>query len=310
MRKLLTVLAIVMAVPAANAATAAGSLDSDSFLRQQGWKRCEDRPEFLSPDPDVKTICYYEKANSVPSCGLLSKIPGSEKPNFMELVSSDAGADYPQCMGINFMVPFVLQGKYYLAIEYESRETREDFYRAFYFIYKDGPRGYAVDKTLNSATPSIQGDIGPDIPDPSKKMDGVRFARRVSIATAFPHWRFLDLHFISNQRSSFAVLDDRESSRCYFVAEAGADPIAMSDETFVPDAKCIGIVATGQLERAGTIYYLAMFESDKTPIKLVVTSVNQNGRITPEKELSDALNRSGSFKDMQGAKRRLSGLLH
>ena len=214
MRTLLTVLAIVMAVPAANTATATGSLDSESFLRRQGWRSCEDRHEFLSPDPDIKTICYYEKANSVPSCGLLSKIPGSEKPNFMELVSSDAGVDFPQCMGINFMVPFVLQGKHYLAIEYQSRETREDFYRSFYYVYKDGPRGYVADNTLNGATPSIQGDIGPDIPDPSTKMDGVKFARRASIAATFPHWRFLDRHFISNKKSSFAVNDDSRSRRC------------------------------------------------------------------------------------------------
>jgi hypothetical protein len=57
------------------------------------------------------------------------------------------------------------------------------------------------------------------------------------------------------------------------------------------------------------MYYLAMFKSHKGRQVVAVTSVSPDGKVTAEKALSDAVNRSGATKDMKTARASLSNML-
>lgn len=280
---------------------AAEVLDPAQFIRQRGWRPVEGHIQAHSPSQDIAPMLYYEKGNSVPSCGLIAVSPNEKDPTFFELVSSDPGADYPQCMGVISMVPFRLQNRDYIAVEYESRDTREDFYRSFHYVYRDAAMGYLRDKTLTAVVPSNA--------PASKHMDGVKIARAAHLAKAFPQWRLLDRDFISDTSSSFAILEDKKKQRCHFVAEAGGAPVMAHHEEFVPDTKCVSVLASSRIEKAGTLYYLVMFKSDKGKQLVAVTSVSPAGKVTAEKALSDRVNRSGATKDIRTAKASLSNML-
>jgi hypothetical protein len=288
---------------------AAEALNAAQFIHQRGWKPVEGGPIAHSPSQDVAPMLYYEKGNLVPSCGLIAATPGEKEASLIELVSSDPGVNYPQCIDIISMVPFRLHNKDYIAAEYVSRDTREDFYRSFHYIYRDAAKGYVTDKSLTEAVPDSSRDIPSATPTASKTTDGIKLARAAYLAKAFPQWRFLDRDFISDKASSFAILEDKKTEQCHFVAEAGAAPVTLHHEEFAPGTKCVSVLASSRLEKTDTMYYLAMFKSDKGKHVVAITSVSPDGKVTAEKALSDAVNRSGATKDMKTARASLSNML-
>ena len=60
---------------------------------------------------------FYDKGNSVPSCGLLVSSAAGKGPIFIELVGSDPGVGFPQCLSIARITPFKLLKKDYLVID-------------------------------------------------------------------------------------------------------------------------------------------------------------------------------------------------
>jgi hypothetical protein len=288
---------------------AAETLNPEQYMRQRGWRPLERQHIARSPSQDIAPVQYYEKGNSVPSCGLITAAPSAKGPNFIGLVSSDPGVDYPQCINIVSMVPFKLQNRDYIAVEYVSRDTREDFYRSFHYVYWDALKGYITDPILTEAVPDSLGDVPAVTSTASKTTNGVTSARAAYLARTFPQWRFLDRDFISDKTSSFSIMEDKKMQQCHFVVEAGAMPITLNHEEFSPGTKCVAVLASSRLEKAETMFYLAMFKSDKGNQVAAITSVSPDGKVTAEKALSDAVNRSGATKDMKTAKSSLSKML-
>jgi hypothetical protein len=231
------------------------------------------------------------------------------KPNFVELVSMDANATYPYCMNIASIVPFKLNTKEYVAVEFVQRDTREEFYRHFVFLYRDGTKTYVVDESLNAVDPNGPTDVSAATPNPSRTLDGVKLARTAYVAKTFPKWNLLERHFIADKSSSFAILEDKKAQQCYFVVEAGGAPVALNPADFSPGMKCASALASSRFEKAGAVYYLAMFNSEKGEKTVAITSISPSGRVVAEKALSYTLNRSAAIKDIKSAKAALSEAL-
>jgi hypothetical protein len=271
----------------------ANLIDPEKFIRERGWGATDAKPTAISPSRDVVPIMFHENGNSVSSCGILLTAPGTQEPRFVELVRTEPGMTYPHCMAIDSMTAFKLGGKPYISVEYVQRETREDSYRYSTLFYL-GSGGYIKDASLGSGLE--------DSPELAKALIGMKMARIKYIKRIFPRWRFLERHFISEKNSSFAAFENPEAHRCHFVVEAGTTPTALNHDDFVAETSCTNVLASSRLEKAGTIYYLAMFKSQGSASKVAVASVEPSGKITAEKTLSDRVNRASPVKDIRSAK--------
>ena len=110
--------AVFTAIPDSKAAA---QDDAAKHIAQRGAKISDVKPIAQSLGSDVIPVIYYEKGKTVQSCGLFINVPGKQNPDFVELSSPDPGADFPQCLNITAIVPFKLQDKNYITVEYISR---------------------------------------------------------------------------------------------------------------------------------------------------------------------------------------------
>lgn len=282
-----------------------GTVDVDSYLQQQGWKRYDTTALPRSPVPGVVPLMFYDKGNSVPSCGLLVAAPAGKGPTFIELVGSEPGAGFPQCLSINAITPFKLQNVEYIVVQYLSRETREDVDRRFHYLVRSAAQGFVTDKVLTDAAPVSSVGQGDAKRTAAISPDGVRIARLAQLKKAEPAWRLIERDFVSDKSSSFATFEDKKAAGCQFVTEAGAAPLITSNVTFAPSSKCDSVLASSRFEKSGKIYYLAMFKTNDRKQLVGVTSVAADGRIEVEKTLSEFINQSGMTKDMKAAKAAL-----
>ena len=253
---------------------------------------------------------FYDKGNSVPSCGLLTASVGGKGPAFIELVGSDPGVGFPQCLSIPAITAFKLQNKEYIVIEYLSRETRDDVDRHFHYLVRSEAQGFVTDKLLTEAAPVTTAGKGATESATSKSMDGVRFARLAQLGKAQSAWRMVERDLIFDKASSFATFEDKSASRCQFVTEAGASLVVTSYDAFAPLSKCDSVLASSRFEKGAKIYYLAMFKTQDKKQLVGVTSVAEDGHIAVEKTLSESINRSGMTKDMKTAKAALVKEIH
>jgi hypothetical protein len=306
MNKLIsTILLLSLATSSKPVLAASPPPDARSYLQQQGWRPYESASLPRSPVPEVVPLMFYDKGNSVPSCGLLVASSGRQGPAFVEMVGTDAGVGFPQCLSIASITPFKLLKKDYLVIEYLSRETRADVDHRFHYLVRNNAQDFVTDKALTEAAPVTsagQGATGAA----AKPMDGVSFARLAQLSKAQPTWRLLERDFISDKSSSFATFEDKKASGCQFVTEAGAAPVVTSCDAFAPSKKCNGILASSRYEKGGKIYYLAMFKIQDNQQMVGITSVAADGRIDVEKTLSESINRGGMTRDMKTAKAELA----
>lgn len=74
---------------------------------------------------------------------------------------------------------------------------------------------------------------------------------------------------------------------------------------FAPLAKCDGVLASSRLEKAGKLYYLALFKTSDRKQLVALTSVAANGRIEVEKTLAESINRGGTTADVKTVKAAL-----
>jgi hypothetical protein len=311
--KLTSVCTLVLAAMALLCQAASGNagerLDPPKFVQSKGWKLHEPSHLAESPSKDIVPLMFYDKGGSVPACGLIVASPQTQEPRFIELTRAEPGANFPQCMALVSMVAFHLQEREYIAVEYVSRETREDTDRAFTYLYRDPAKGYLVDEALTEAVPTTPAGSGALPPAAGNRYDGVKAARAAQMAGTFPQWRFLDRDFISAQSSSFAVFENKKTQQCMFAAEAGGATVSLSHTEFAPASQCAGILASSRLEKAGTTYYMAMFQSSDGKQPVAIVSVRPDGKISAETALSKAMTRSGASKSIRDAKASLLNAL-
>jgi hypothetical protein len=286
---------------------AAGALDPERYLAQRGWTPFEGSKPVQLPQAGIAVLRYYEQGRSVPSCGILTA--GSERatPHFIDLVSSDAGENYPQCLGIGPIAQFRLQGRVYAVVGYDFRETGQDFYRSYHYLYEDGQQGYVSDKALNRLVPDI--DLQEAEESGRKRTDGVKAAHRLlqgSVpAPALPGARFhlgptvIVRHV--RQPPDTPMLPGAGNwlgtgpGRAYGI-HAGS---AMQRGTCHDGARQGGHHLLPRTARHGRRKQLA-----------AIASVTRAGKITLEKALTSAVNTSGATGNARTAKAALSKLLH
>jgi hypothetical protein len=305
-KKILSLMILLAFVAQSGFASAiADKVDAGSYMQKQGWTHVDVKSLPRSPVPDVVPLMFNDKGNSVPSCGLLTASGSGKQPVFIELVGSDPGVGFPQCLAINALTPFKLQNKEYIAIEYLSRETREDVDRRFHYLVRDATQTFVTDSVLTDAAPVTPAGQGAAGTAPAKSYDGVKFARLFQLGKAQPAWRLLERGFISDKSSSFATFQDKPATKCQFVTEAGGAPVVTSHDAFAPSTKCDSVLASSRVEKAGKVYYVAMFKTQDKKQLVGITSVAPDGRIEVEITLAASINLSGMPKDMKAAKAAL-----
>jgi len=161
MYRFVYLVAILAIFACAESVPAGETVDPERYLRQQGWEPFDGKPTATSPSPDIAPLMYYDQGNSVPSCGLVIASRGDKAPGFIELVGSDPGVGYPQCLDIASITPFRMQDEDYIAVEYLSRDTREDTYRGYHYLMRDRSRGIVTNHALTGAVPLVRGGRSP-----------------------------------------------------------------------------------------------------------------------------------------------------
>jgi len=289
---------------------AAGQDDAARLIAQRGARISDVKPVAQFRDPEIIPVLYYEKGNSAQSCGLFIGSPGKQQPNFVEILSSEPGAGYPQCLNITSIVPFKLQNKSYISVEYVSRETRDENYRNFHYLYRDQKQGFVVDETLTRATPGIETTIAESLPTPAKQLDGIKAARLTYFTETFPQWQLEQRDFISDANSSFAAFEDKKNSQCHLAVETGGEPSIADNVEYARDETCIAVLASSRFVLANTTYYLEIFKTGSKKQLIGIMSASSDGLIKIEKSLSDEINRAGATKNMKTAKAALANILH
>jgi hypothetical protein len=283
--------------------------DVAKLVARRGAKISDVRPLASPPGSEIIPAIYYEKGTTVQSCGLVIKTRGKQDPSFVELLSPESGLDFPQCLNITSIVPFKLANRNYVSVEYISRETRNENYRSFHYLYRDETGDFIVDRTLTNVVPSLDTTIAEAMPTPAKRLDGIRGARLAYLTAAFPQWQIERRDFISDANSSFAVFEDKKNNQCHLAVEAGGRPLAASSEEYTHDEKCIGVLASSRLVRPTITYYLELFKTGPNKQRVGIMSATPEAVIRIEKSLSDEINRAGAPKDVKTARAALARLL-
>lgn len=190
-----------------------------------------------------------------------------------------------------------MRSRQYLAVEYLDRDTRDDTYRYFHYVYDDPARGFVEDKVLNDEVPSS---------DVTKAADGVRLARAATMRKTFPQWRFLERDFIADNTSAFATFEDDKTHACHFAVEAGGNPVSANLAEVASTTRCDGVLAASRLTTPAATYYVSLFKSDTGKQLAAIASVASDGTIRVDKDLSADINRAGATADIKTAKAALS----
>ena len=293
---------IAAAVMGQPIASAAGQLNPLDYIRQHGWEPYNAAHVARSPNPDVAPLLYYVDNDSMPSCGLLTSVPGARAPKFTELMQASKGEDFPQCVNVVSIVPFRLDSKEYLSVEYVVRDTREDLYRNFAYLYRDPKNGYVSGSTAPKSATIEARRISSMSASPATWLDGIKLARADYLKQAHPRWQFHDRDFISDEGSSFSLFDDRKAKQCYVVTESGGKPVVASATDYSAGAQCSGIVASSRLEKRGMVYYIGLLKLSTGAQLAVLTSVAPTGEIRIEKDLAAHIDRSGATQNIKSIK--------
>ncbi|MFJ1466485.1 hypothetical protein [Massilia orientalis] len=275
----------------------ARQLDVARFLKERGAESAELRQLARSPSPAVVPVAFYDKDGMAPSCGLLVAVPHAAKPRYIDILDADSGSTFPQCVAIPSIRAFRLQDRRYLAIEYLDRDTRDDTYRYFHYVYDDPAQGFVEDKMLNDGVPSS---------DLRKQADGIKLARETMMRKTFPQWRFLERDFIAGDTSSFATFEDGHARACHFAMEAGTKPLSANLADVASTTGCASVLAATRLDAPAATYYISMFRSDAGKQLVAIASIANDGTLKVEKDLSADINGAGATGDIRAARTALS----
>lgn len=127
---------------------------------------------------------------------------------FIEILAAESGEQYPHCSGISDAAAFKLEGKEYLVFEYAVRDTRDETYAQFFYVFKDSAGVYAADEQLNRSAGSAANDTGAKKAGAGtapKAIDGIRQARIYMVWKSQPAIELLSRDLIADRRGAFAV---------------------------------------------------------------------------------------------------------
>lgn len=290
----------------AGCAKASPPLDVPQFIAQRGWRANPVKAPAI-PVTDIATVSYFQKDSSVPSCGLLAQGPSA--PAFIEVLTAPDDDDYPHCVLIQDAAAFELNKKKYLVFEYISRDTREDLYRGYFYVYKDPAGAYVADRELNESDAAndetVYHNIGKMTP---RAAEGARRAKALSIGKTLPGSTFLGRDFVADGKSSLAIFQDKSRANCTFVVDAGGDPARFGHEVFASGDKCISVLASSRMVKDTATYYITLFKG-ASKNHLGVISVKNNTNVTPEIQLSLAATGNGKVATIKAAKAALESAL-
>lgn len=293
----------------------ANAIDKDAtivsaFLEKNGWELSESKMSFAVPSPDIVPIHFFSKGAKSPSCGLLVQKAG--ELSFTEILMTEPDDQYPQCASIKDAASFKLMDRSYLLFVYTEKETRDEMYDRFFFIYRDQNSRYLIDRQLNES------NIPVEIAQKNSKRigphgtwyvatadDGIRLARSVLVRTMVPNMEFLDRDFISGRESSFSVLEDTKRQKCLFVVENGGSLAKFSSDLFTEDGKCIDFLASSKTTKGDKTYFLGIFEGAGKSRNITVFSVDRDGLIRDERELALMIRSARKASDIKSAKAHL-----
>lgn len=270
--------------------------DVPAFLKQRGWEAYQSKRQLAMPVDDAALVMYFAKGASAPGCGLLQ---GGD-PKFIDILSAEAGEQYPQCIGINDVADFEIAGKKYLVLEYTSRETREDSYQRLFFVSKEQNHAYAVDEKI----------AGLPFPDNNKAngrsaiADAIKLAKMSYFKSGNAGTQLPERDFIADRHSAFAIFSNNKTATCSFAIEAGGAIQTFDGKQVTGKDACKKFLASGRLEKPGQIYYIGIFESANAIRKLALFSIDtRNHSIKLETDMAQSIMRSGKILDIKSVKK-------
>ncbi len=267
--------------------------DAAKYIAERGWTAYDSKVSFTMPATDIVPVLYYSKGSNVPSCGLLSG--SASAPMFIDILSAEAGEDYPHCPAINDAGAFKLGGKDYLVFAYTSRDSRAESYGQFFYIYKNKTGNYLADEQINNSAGS--GKSG------AKAADGIRLVRISAIKQAQPSMELQSRDLVADGAGAFAVFKDKASGNCTFIVDNGIELSKYSSELFAERGKCMNYLASSKLDTPTKNYYLGMFKGSDAVIRIAVFSVAKNtASVHAEKELAQSAASTGKVADIKSLK--------
>ena len=291
-------------------AVESNGIDVKRYLQKQGWESYESKKSVNVPNNDVAVAMYYGKDSSAPSCGLL--VRGKSDLEFIEILSPEQGEQYPQCVGVNDVAEFSIAERKYLVFEYSDRDTRDDLYEKFFFVYKDGTNEYKIDDYLNSVASgnyviSKDSTLRNSLKSQPKALDSVKYAKANFFKKMEPQLEFLSRDFIGDKESSFAIFKNKATNDCVFLVEGGAQLKKFSSDIFSGVGDCTKFVASGKLEKNGHTYYLGMFTGSAESKGLAIFSFsNAGGESKAEVEMARKIISLGDNSDIKSIKKYIS----
>ena len=294
------------AVPKTATGARGPSPDVSKYVAQQGWSLAKAKSPTL-PVSDIAPVVYTARGDFAPSCGLLAQTAAGTE--FFEMLSPEEGAGFPQCLAVNDAAAFELRNRQYLVFEYINRDTKEDFYRQYFYVYRDSTGRYMADKELNDSavwTESLR--ASPNSVNAPLAQEGVRRAKGILLSKAVPGMQFLEREFMAGKTSTFAAFHDKSNEKCAFVVDVGAKPVIFGHELFAGGDKCKTVLAAGKMDHAGTTYYLALFKGS-TRNHVGVVSVADNNTVAAESKRAIAAAKKSTLVDMKTVKAALKSAL-
>jgi hypothetical protein len=144
----------------------------------------------MLPVSDIAPVLYIAKGDVAPSCGLVARTAAGTE--FFAMLSPEQGAGFPQCLSINDAAAFEVRNRQYLVFEYIIRDTVEDFYRQYFYLYRDPAGRYIPDSLLNDSVawsePLRASHYSNNAP---RAQEGVRRARGTLLSGAVRDMQFL-----------------------------------------------------------------------------------------------------------------------
>ena len=286
--------------------TGARTPDVSKYVTQQGWSLVKATAPTL-PVSDIAPVVYTAKGDFAPSCGLLSQTAAGTE--FFEMLSPEQGAGFPQCLAVNDAAAFELRNRQYLVFEYINRDTKEDFYRQYFYLYRDPAGRYVADNELNdSAVWTEPLRASPNSINAPRAQEGVRRAKGVLLSKAVPGMQFLEREFMAGKTSTFAAFHDKSKEKCTFVVDVGTKPVMFGHDLFAGRDTCKTVLAAGKMEHAGATYYLALFKGS-TRNHVGVVSVAPNNIVAAETKGAIAAAKKSTLVDLKTAKEALKSAL-
>jgi hypothetical protein len=162
---------LLFSLLALNTASATSGPDVTKYLAQRGWTAYDSKARLAMPANDIAPLTYYANGANAPSCGLLAGTAST--PIFIDILSTEPGEQYPHCAGINDVAAFKQAGKDYLVFTYTDRDTRNESYEQFFYVYKSKTGDYLADTQLNELV------AGEDSSKSNRNAnDGIRLAQK------------------------------------------------------------------------------------------------------------------------------------